>query len=127
MQNKQHNTKTNMKKLALLALCAAGVAVTSGCRTNLGGGIMASTKPVEQGKYDVLGDRVSGYESSWYGPFGISYAKPGNAALRCLDEAKAKAPGADALIEVGQNMEMVNYGVARQIITRVEGTPVKTK
>lgn len=116
-----------MKKLALLALCAAGVAVTSGCRTNLGGGIMSSTKPVEQGKYDVLGDRVSGYESSWYGPFGVSYAKPGNAVLRCLDEAKAKAPGADALIEVGQNMEMVNYGIARQIITRIEGTPVKTK
>lgn len=117
----------NVKNIALMALCAAGVAVTSGCRTNLGGGIMPSTKPVEQGKYTVLGDRVSGSESSWFGPFGVSYAKPGNAALRCLDEAKAKAPGADALIEVGQNMEMVNWGIARQIITRVEGTPVKTK
>ena len=116
----------SINKIALMALCAVGVAVTSGCRTNLGGGILPSTKPIEQGKYTVLGDRVSGYESSWYGPFGLSYAEPGNAALRCLDEAKAKA-GADALIEVGQNMEMVNYGVARQIITRIEGTPVKTK
>ena len=117
----------HIKNIAILAAFAAGIVVTSGCRTNLGGGLMSSTKPVEQGKYTVLGDRVSGYESSWYGPFGISYAKPGNATLRCLDEAKAKAPGADALIEVGQNMEMVNYGIARQIITRIEGTPVKTK
>lgn len=117
----------NIQNIAIVALCAAGIAVASGCRTNMGGGLIPSSMPLEQGKYEVLGDRVSGYESSWFGPFGVSYAKPGSAVLRCLDEAKAKAPGADALIEVSQNLEMVNYGVARQIITRVEGTPVKTK
>ena len=114
----------NLKNVATVALCAAGLAVMCGCRTNMGGGVLSSTMPVEQGKYTVLGDRVSGSESSWFGPFGISYAKPGSAALRCLDEAKTKA-GADALIEYSQNVEMVNWGVARQIITRVEGTPVK--
>lgn len=116
----------NINKIALMALCAVGVAVTSGCRTSLGGSFQPSSKPLDQGKYTVLGDRVSGSESCWFGPFGISYAKPGNAALRCLDEAKAKA-GADALIEVGTSIETVNWGVARQIITRVDGTPVKTK
>lgn len=116
-----------MKKFALLALCAAGVAVTSGCRTNMGGGFQPCSKPVEQGKYDVLGDRVSGSDSSWILPFGLSQDKPGNPALRALDDAKAKAPGADALVEVGVNLEHVNYGIAHQFITRVTGTPVKTK
>lgn len=116
----------NIKNIALLAACAAGIAVTTGCRTNVGGSFQASSKPIDQGKYTVLGNRVSGSESSWIGPFGVSYAKPGNATLRCLDEAKAKA-GADALIEVGTSVERVNWGVAQQIITRVEGTPVKTK
>ena len=113
-----------LMNIAMVALCAAGIAFVCGCRTNVGGGISSSSMPVEQGKYTVLGDRVSGSESSWIGPFGISYAKPGSAALRCLDEAKTKAC-ADALIEYSQNVEMVNWGVARQIITRVEGTPVK--
>lgn len=116
----------NIKNIAILAACAAGIVVTTGCRSTLGGSFQSSSKPIDQGKYTVVGDRVSGSESSWFGPFGVSYAKPGNAALRCLDEAKAKA-GADALIEVGTSMEMVNWGVARQIITRVEGTPVKTR
>lgn len=116
----------NIKNIAILAACAAGIAVTTGCRTSLGGSFQPSSKPIDQGKYTVIGDRVSGSESCWFGPFGISYAKPGNAALRCLDEAKAKA-GADALIEVGTSLETVNWGVARQIITRVEGTPVKIK
>ncbi len=113
-----------LMNIAMVALCAAGIAFACGCRSNAGGGFMASSMPVEQGKYTVLGDRVSGSENSWILPFGITTAKPGNAALRCLDEAKSKA-GAVALIEVGENVEMVNWGVARQIITRVEGTPVK--
>lgn len=116
----------NIKSITILAACAAGIAVTTGCRTNVGGGFQPCSKPIEQGKYTVLGDRVSGEESSWFLPFGITTAKPGNAALRCLDQAKAKA-GADALIEVGQNVETVNYGVAVQLITRVTGTPVKIK
>lgn len=117
----------NIKNIALLAVCAAGIAVTTGCRTNIGGSFQPCSKPIDQGKYTVLGDRVSAEESSWFLPFGVTTAKPGNAALRCLDQAKAQAPGADALIEVGQNVEMVNYGIARQLITRVTGTPVKTK
>ena len=108
--------------IALAAFCAVFAA---GCRTNVGGGLMSSTKPLDQGAYTVVGDRVSASESSWIGPFGISYAKPGSAQLRCLDEAKAKA-GADALVEVGTTVESVNWGVARQYVTRVEGTPVKT-
>ena len=117
----------SIKNIAIVATCAAGVIVASGCRTNIGGTFQPSSKPIEQGKYTVLGDRVSGEESSWFLPFGVTTAKPGNAALRCLDQAKAQAPGADALIEVGENVEMVNYGIARQIITRVTGTPVKTQ
>ena len=117
----------NIKNIALLAACAAGIAITTGCRTNTGGSFQPCSKPIDQGKYTVLGDRVSGEESYWLLPFGITTAKPGNTALRCLDQARAQVPGADALIEVGENVEMVNWGIARQIITRVTGTPVKTK
>ena len=114
----------NLRNVSLVAICAVGVAVMCGCRTNMGGGVLSSTMPVEQGKYTVIGDRVSGSESSWFGPFGISYAKPGSAVLRSLDEAKAKV-GADALIEYSTNVELVNWGPFKQIITRIEGTPVK--
>lgn len=116
----------NIKSIAIVASCALGIALTTGCRTNVGGGIMTSTKPVTQGQYVVVGDRVEASESSWMGPFGITTAKPGNPTLRCLDEALKKAPGADALIETGYNVEFVNYGIVKQFITRVIGTPVKT-
>ncbi len=120
-----------MKKLALLALCAAGVVMTSGCMITNMGTLQEATKPIEQGKYTVLGDRVSGVDSMWILPFGISDGRPGSAALRALDEAKAKCPTADALVEVSQNVETYLYPIPlfpiMQSKTRVTGTPVKIK
>lgn len=116
-----------MKKIVLVASCAMMVAFVSGCRTNIGGGIMSSTRPLEQGKFIVLGDRVEGYESSWILPFGLTHAKSGSSSLRSLDEALNKVPGSEALIEASVNIETVNYFVAKRIITRITGIPVKTK
>lgn len=116
----------NIKSIAIVASCALGIALTTGCRMNASSGIMPMTKPITQGQYVVVGDRVEASESSWIGPFGFTTAKPGNATLRCFDEAIKKAPGADALIETGYNVEFVNYGIVKQFITRVIGTPVKT-
>lgn len=114
-----------MKKIAMVALCAMITILVTGCRTNMGGGILPFTKPVEQGKYTVVGDRVEVTESMWQLPYGLTAAKPGNVVLRCVDKAIANTPNSDALVEVGVNVEIVNFGVCQQIITRVVGTPVK--
>lgn len=116
----------NIKNIAILAACAVGIAFSTGCIMNAGGSFQPCSKPVDQGKYTVLGDRVSGTDSQ-YTVFGYTFAKPGNPAIRALDGAKAKAPGADALIEVGQNVELLMLGPVQVTTTRVTGTPVKTK
>ena len=118
-----------MKKYALLAICAVGVFMTSGCLMANMGTIQAATKPIEQGKYTVLGDRVSGCDSQWM-LWSLSTAQPGSPSLRALDKAKAQVAGTDALIEVSQNVETYLYPippffVLQNVRTRVTGTPIK--
>lgn len=120
-----------MKKFALLALCAVATCMTSGCLMANMGTLQESTKPIEVGKYTVLGDRVTGVDSQWM-LWSISTAKPGSPSLRALDDAKAKVQGADALVEVSQNVETYMYPIPpffilQNVKTRVTGTPVKTK
>lgn len=118
-----------MKNIALVALCAIAASLTSGCLMQNMGTLQDTTAPIEQGKYTVLGDRVSGVDSTWILPFGITDAKPGSPALRALDEAKAKVSGADALVEVSQSVETYLYPIPifpiMQSKVRVTGTPVK--
>lgn len=118
-----------MKKYALLAICAVGVFMTSGCLMANMGTIQEATKPIEQGKYTVLGDRVSGCDSQWM-LWSLSTAQPGSPSLRALDKAKAQVAGTDALIEVSQNVETYLYPippffVLQNVRTRVTGTPIK--
>ena len=118
-----------MKKITPLVLAAVSAVVSTGCLMTNMGTLQDTTKPVEQGKYTVLGDRVSGVDSMWILPFGITDGRPGSPALRALDEAKAKCPRADALVEVSQNVETYMYPIPffpiMQAKTRVTGTPVK--
>ncbi len=114
-----------MKKLIPLTLCAVAAAFSTGCLINSSGTFQSSSKPVEQGKYTVLGSRVSGTDSQ-YTILGFHIARPGNPALRALDDAKSKAPNSDALIEVGTNVELLLVGPLQVTTTRVSGIPVKT-
>lgn len=119
-----------MKKITPLALCAVAAVVSSGCLMQNMGTLQDTTTPIEQGRYTVIGGRVSGVDSMWILPFGITDARPGSPALRALDEAKSKAPGADALVEVSQSVETYLYPIPifpiMQSKTRVTGIPVKT-
>lgn len=116
-------------RIVALALCMAGAMSMSGCLMANMGTLQDSTKPVLQSKYTVLGDRVSGTDDMWILPFGISDGRPGSPALRALDKALAKAQGAEALVEVSQNVETYVYPIPlfpiMQVKTRVTGTPIK--
>lgn len=109
--------------------CVAVAMAMSGCLMANMGTLQDSTKPVLQSRYSVLGDRVSGTDVMWILPFGITVGKPGSPALRALDVAMAQSSGADALVEVSQNVETYVYPIPifpiMQVITRVSGTPVK--
>ena len=93
------------------------------------GTLQDSTKPLEQGGYSVLGDRVSGTDVMWLFPFGFTDGRPGSPALRALDKAMEQSRGADALVEVSENVETYVYPIPlfpiMQVTTRVTGTPVK--
>lgn len=125
----EHEQDRNNMKTRMLLLMAACAVLTSGCLMQNMGTLQEATKPIEQGKYTVIGDRVSGADIMWVGPFGITDGRPGSPAMRALDRAMDKAEGADALIEVSENVETYAYYPFPifQIITRVTGTPVKEK
>lgn len=130
-----------MKKQTLAALAAAAAAMlgTTGCistqKTMSPGGIIASSKPVFDGKYTVLngGKTVTGKYT-----FDVLHAKnndiSGSAMKKAVDEALAQAPGADALIDIKTD----NLSVQKMVIfpigwpleysftTFVTGVPVKT-
>lgn len=112
--------------ILLTAVCAV---LSSGCLMQNMGTLQDTTRPIEQGKYSVIGDRVSGSDIMWIGPFGINDGRPGSPAMRALDRAMDKAEGADALVEVSENVETYVYPIPFfpifQVITRVTGTPVK--
>lgn len=119
----------NITKSIALTLGVAGAMATSGCLMANMGTLQEATKPVEQNQYTVLGDRVQGVDSQWM-LWSLSTAKPGSPSLRALDDAKAKVPGTDALVEVSQNVETYMYPIPpffilQNVRTRVTGTPVK--
>lgn len=116
-------------RIVALVLCVAGALSMSGCLMANMGTLQESTKPVLQSKYTVLGDRVSGVDDMWILPFGFTDGRPGSPALRALDKALQQVNGADALVEVSQNVETYVYPVPffpiMQVKTRVTGTPIR--
>jgi len=118
-------------KTPMLAACIACAAMMSGCMMTNMGTLQEATFPIQKGEYTVIGDRVQAVDNMWIFPFGISDGRPGSPALRALDKAKAKAPGADGLVEVSQSVETYVYPLlfvpVMNVKTRVTGTPVKAK
>ena len=113
-----------------LTLCAGVALAMSGCLMSNTGTLQEATLPVLQSKYTVLGDRVSGTDSTWrLWSLPLTPLRSGSPALRALYEAKAKIPETDGLVEVSQNTEVYLYPifffVIQRDVVRVTGTPVK--
>lgn len=118
------------KRIIALALCVAGVMSMSGCLMANMGTLQDSTKPVLQGRYDVVDERVTGKDTMWIFLFGFTDGRAGSPAMRALDDAMGKSKVTpDALIEVSENVETYVYPIPffpiMQVTTRVTGTPVK--
>ena len=113
-----------MKKLVAFAAVMAGALAMTGCSTTPQN-FVASSKPVLQGRYTVLGDEVEGTDTQVM-ILGIPLGLPGSPQQRALRTALDKAAGADALIEMSVDYQVLNLWWAHLMTTRVTGTPIKT-
>lgn len=113
-----------MKKLLGFAAAAAAALAISGCNT-YPAGFSDKSIPMEQGKYTVVGEEVEGTDSQLV-VFGYGVGLPGSPQRRSLKAALDKAPGADALITMAFDQQLLNLFGVQVITTRCTGTPVKT-
>lgn len=91
---------------------------------------VASSIPVEQGKYSVLGPEVTGSYSQMSILF-FSFGLPGSSQNRAVSDALEQVPGADALIGMAVDTEVFEIlpflcPIIGFYSTKVTGTPVKT-
>ena len=130
-----------MKKLlACAAIAALGTSLT-GC-LSLPGSIVDRSKPIEQGKYTVVGDTVSSsvYNVSvFFIPLPPIFSDSNDveemagtviesAQGRLLyHKALGKAPGADGLIEYSLDHQYFLFPFLTIGRTSLSGTPVKTQ
>jgi len=115
----------NMKVLAGAAIAAMAMVWMSGCHITPGV-VSDKSKPIEQGRYSVVGSEVSATEAQMY-LFGMPMSDlRGSAGRRMYKNALAQAPGADALIEYAMDSKELNLCFLVFQWYTLTGTPVKT-
>ena len=114
-----------LKLIAGAAIAAAMVGM-SGCYM-YPGTIQDKSKPIEQGRYSVVGDEVSATELQVF-LFGFPMSDlRGSGGRRMYKSALAQAPGADALIEYTMDTKQLNLSVLLFQWYTLTGVPVKTQ
>lgn len=114
-----------MKAIRLLTV-AAGIVLTAGCISDPTT-FCTSSVPVEQGKYTVLAEGVTGThtEVNWlFFTFGLG----GSGQRHALADALGQVPGSDALVAMAVDTEsfiLFPFLLPSFYTTRVSGTPVK--
>ena len=112
-----------MKKIMVMVAAAAALAIV-GCTTTPQNFTYAS-KPIEQGRYTVLGSEVEGTDTQ-VSVLGFGVGQVGSPQRRALKAALKKAAGADALVEMAVDYQTINLWWVYVLTTRVSGTPVRT-
>ena len=112
----------NMRTLMVSAAVGCAMLVT-GCYTSPAGFVDKSL-PVEQGKYAVIGDEVEGSDMQ-VAIFGWGLSMPGSPQRRAYKQALGKSAGADGLIEMAVDQQLINLAIVHIYTTRVTGTPIK--
>ena len=108
------------------AIVAAAVAVLTGCISNPVTTITSSI-PVEQGKYSVLAEEVTGTHTEVYWLF-FSFGMGGSGQRNAYRDAMRKVPGADGLVTMSVDDEsfiLIPFVLPSFYTTRVTGTPIK--
>ena len=112
-----------MKKLVGLAVVAVVAVMMSGCST-YPVNFADKSIPMEQGKYTVIGNEIEGTDSQLI-VLGYGLSMPGSPQRRALKDAMKKAPGADGMISMAIDQQMINLALVQIVTTRCTGTPVK--
>ena len=91
---------------------------------------VASSIPVEQGRYSVLGPEVTGSYSQMSLLF-FSFGLPGSSQARAVNDALEQVPGSNALVGMAIDTEVFEIlpflcPIIGFYSTKVTGTPVKT-
>lgn len=127
------------KRFVPVLAAAVSIGVATGCtttqRTMMPGSIVASNKPVEQGKYTVLngGKPVTGKYT--FDLLRSNNDVSGSAMKKAIDQALSQCPGADAMVGITiDNMTtqktlifLAPIPLELSFTTFVTGIPVKTQ
>lgn len=114
-----------MKTMRILAV-AAGLSLAAGCISDPTA-FCTSSIPIEQGKYSILAEEVTGThtEVNWlFFTFGLG----GSGQRHALASARDQIPGTDALVSMAIDTEsfiLIPFILPSFYTTRVTGTPVK--
>ena len=113
-----------MKKILIVLIVAALTSMFSGCLSTPVT-MVASTDPVEQGGYTVLGSEASGTDTQ-VGFLWFTFGAHGSCIRRAITDALEQAPGSDALVRVAIEDEYFNFFFIFDFYkVRVTGTPIK--
>jgi len=114
-----------MKKIVNAALVSTLLA-SAGCMSNAVS-FCASSVPVEQGKYSILADDITGTctQTSWlFFTFGLG----GSGQRHAYRDALNQVPNADGLVSMAVDEEyfiLVPFVLPSFYTTRVTGTPIR--
>ena len=109
-----------------LAVVAAAAAVLAGCISSPVTTITSSI-PIEQGKYSVLAEEVTGTHTEVYWLF-FSFGMGGSGQRNAYRDAMKQVPGADGHVTMSVDSEsfiLFPFVLPSFYTTRVTGTPVK--
>lgn len=111
-----------MKRNSCYLIWLVLVLMLSAC-AQIGGGIAPSTKPLNPGGYEILG-QVEGKDCAYY-LLGLIPLSNFNSMQEAIKDAMSKKPEATALIQVTADTRGMSYIVVAERCTLVQGTAVK--
>lgn len=113
--------------MKMIKMVVAGTLLaTAGCMSNAVA-FCSSSVPVEQGKYSILADEITGTctQTSWlFFTFGLG----GSGQRHAYRDALRQVPNADGLVAMAIDEEyfiLVPFALPSFYTTRVTGTPVR--
>ena len=113
--------------MKMIKIVVAGILLaTAGCMSNAVT-FCSSSVPVEQGKYSILADEITGTctQTSWlFFTFGLG----GSGQRHAYRDALSQVPNADGLVAMAVDEEyfiLVPFALPSFYTTRVTGTPVR--
>ena len=115
-----------MRKIKMILTAGAIAAGLAGCMSDAVC-FVPSSIPVEQGRYTVVGDEVTGTctDVNW---LFFTFGSGGSGQRHALADALSNVPGSDGLVGMAVDAEkfiLVPFALPSFFTVRVTGTPIK--